>query len=390
LAAGLLLLLYSPLFSKHVTTLLPPLAILAGGGLGQLWMASRGWPAARLMLLVPLAWYAWTLPGLLRTNADLLGLTRGWQSVEQSVTDDQIRTIAALSDPGDFVLTDYPSLIFLAERTVPPPLADASDMRLRAGELTADELIDGATRFPSQLAVLRTPRFRSLDGFAPWLGQRYLLVQTYGRDQDIKEQPVARYFYLRRDADLARARAALTAGFEPGANTEFGGVLRLVSYRLRTDSLTTNRSVPLSMEWEAIRPLSLDYQVSVRLLGADGRGQELDRDSLRDYRDADGTWPAGHWIVQVTLVTAPPRLAPGDYQLAVSVIDPKTDRRLPLGSSGAREAMLGTVRVRSADSWEPAVERSTRRSRGAQDHSHVDIGGQSSALLNQIRLEVQQ
>jgi hypothetical protein len=344
-AAGLLLLLYSPLFEKHAATLLPPLAILAGAGLGQLWAASRRWLPGRLALLVPIACYAWMLPGLLRTDAELLGLGRGWNSVQRSVADDQIQTIAALTGPRDFVLTDYPSLAFLAERPVPPPLADASDTRVRSDELSSQELIAAATSYPSTVAVLRTQRFRSLEGFSSWFGERYLLVKTYGQDKDIKEQRVARYVYLRRDADLAQARSALTAGFERGATSDFGGVVRLAGYRLGTDSLTTNESTPLMLEWEAIAPLTVDYEISVRLLGENGRAYEVDNDSLRDQRDADAAWSVGRWIVQVALVSAPTRLPHGDYQVAVGVIDPKSDRRLPVGATSDQEMILGRIRV---------------------------------------------
>jgi hypothetical protein len=282
---------------------------------------------------------------VLKNDADLLGLTRGWNSVQRSVADDQIQTIAALAGPRDFVLTDYPSLAFLAERPVPPPLADASDTRVRSEELSSDELIAATTTYPSKLAVLRTQRFRSLEGFSDWFGDRYLLVKTYGQDKDIKEQRVARYVYLRRDADLTQARAALTAGFERGASSDFGGVLRLAGYRLGADSVRTNNSTPLMLEWEAIGPLTEDYEISVRLLDEHGRGYEVDNDSLRDQRDADAAWPAGRWIVQVALVSAPTKVPPGEYKVAVGVIDPETDQRLPVGGGSDQEIVLGTIRV---------------------------------------------
>jgi hypothetical protein len=345
LAAGLLLLVYSPLFKKHATTLLPPLAILAGAGLGQLWTVCRGWRAAPLALLVPLAWYAWTLPSILKSDADLLGLTSGWNATQRSVADDQIQTIAALTEPHDFVLTDYPSLAFLAERPVPPPLADASDTRVRSDELSSDELIAAATTYPSKLAVLRTQRFRSLAGFSSWFGQRYLLVKTYGQDKDIKEQRVARYVYLRQDADLAQARAALTAGFERSARPEFGGVLRLAGYRLGADAVPTNKSTSLMLEWEAIAPLTVDYEINVRLLGQNGRAYEVDSDSLRDQRDADAAWPTGRWIVQVALVGASARLPHGEYQVQVEVFDPKADRALPIDGGTDQHFRVGSIRV---------------------------------------------
>ena len=68
-----------------------------------------------------------------------------------------------------------------------------STPRVRADELSSDDLIAAATTYPSKLAVLRTQRFRSLAGFSSWFGQRYLLVKTYGQDKDIKES-IAGYF----------------------------------------------------------------------------------------------------------------------------------------------------------------------------------------------------
>ena len=205
---------------------------------------------------------------------------------------------------------------------------------------TEISVIAAATTYPSPVAALRTQRFRSLDGFPAWFGERYQLVKTYGQDKEVKEQRVARYLYLRRDADLARARALLTAPLGQRADAEFGGLLRLGAYRLDATELRSGEATGLTMEWEALAPLSADYEIVARLIGPNGRAWEVDRDSLRDRRDDEADWPAGRWVVQTAIVDLPPRLPRGQYTLQVGVEEPKSDRPLgpdlPLGGLSVR------------------------------------------------------
>jgi hypothetical protein len=121
--------------------------------------------------------------------------------------------------------------------------------------------------------------------------------------------------------------------------------LRLAGYRLGADAVPTNKSTSLMLEWEAIAPLTVDYEINVRLLGANGRAYEVDSDSLRYQRDADAAWAAGRWIVQVALVGASARLPHGEYQVEVEVFDPKADRALPIDGGSDQHFRIGSIRV---------------------------------------------
>ena len=128
-----------------------------------------------------------------------------------------------LQRANSFVLTDHPYLAFLAKRPVPPPLADPSATRMRADKLTGPDIIAAATTYPSAVAVFRTDRFRALSSFQIWFDQRYRAVKIYGFRRELEDKSSARYVYVRQDADLNRARDALTAELTNRADAAFGG-----------------------------------------------------------------------------------------------------------------------------------------------------------------------
>src|SRR6266508_1986946 len=192
-----LLLFYTPLFPKHAAIMMPPVAILAGAGLGRVWQYLHGQAqrlsGAHLGLLIPLAWYVWTLPGLLGWDLRFMNLTQGNELPRFSDAADAVSSITALSETSDFVLTDHPYLAFLAQRLVPPPLADPSKTRIRSRELTGEEIASIGEAYPSKVAVLWSERFRPLRSFRLWFEERYQVAKIYGKKGDSP-----RYIYIRR------------------------------------------------------------------------------------------------------------------------------------------------------------------------------------------------
>jgi hypothetical protein len=209
-----LFLLYTDLADKHVVYFLPPLALLAGLGLGGLGLTLArarqvGRPtdlAAAALGLAAVGLYLLTLPGLWRDGRELLQDADERSRRDYQGTQDQAALMAALAGPTDFVLTDHPLAAFEARRPVPPWLVDTSGTRIEAGALSAERVIAEAERYRPVVVVTLRRRLGKLDRFRAWLDQRYRLVQTYpGSDPATPLQ-----VYVR--ADLEQRARQLLAG----------------------------------------------------------------------------------------------------------------------------------------------------------------------------------
>lgn len=339
LAAGAFLLFYSPLFPKHAAIMMPPIAILAGAGLGRLWSGeverglgrwSGGVRFGRIALVVlPLAWYLVSLPAIVNWDLRFTRLGPSNELPRFSETSDAVRSIAALTESGDFVLTDHPFLPLLAQRLVPPPLGDPSKTRVRSRELTGLEIATAATEYPSKVAVLWSDRFRPLSAFRSWLAEHYQLAKIYGRKGDSP-----RTIYLRRDVDFERARLALGNDLDGRSDAEFGGDLRLAAFGLQSNELPPGGTTALTIEWRAMQRLATDYHVILKLVGPDGRVWDDEELSLIDRGDTSVDWQAGRWVFQVSTIAPPVETPPGLYQVIVSVYDTKNRRLARLTKGG--------------------------------------------------------
>jgi hypothetical protein len=130
--------------------------------------------------------------------------------------------------------------------------------------------------------------------------------------------------------DLARTRTALTAGLERRSGAEFGGELRLGAFEVERSQLPPGGQTGLTLEWEAIRQLSVDYHVMISLNGADGSAWDNQELSILSRGDSAADWSAGRWLVQVATVSVPPEAPPGDYQIFVTIYDTKNRRAAPV------------------------------------------------------------
>jgi hypothetical protein len=334
-ATGAVLLAYSPLFPKHAATVPPPLAIAAGTGLASL----ANWSSTGLSRLwrigLSFGLLGWLLVAALTSDLGIMGLRTATEPREFSDESDPVRTIATLSEPNSFVLTDHPYLAFLAQRPVPPPLADPSATRIRADKLTGPDIIAAATTYPSTVAVFRTDRVRALSSFQIWFDQRYRAVKIYGFRRELEDKSSARYVYVRQDADLSRARDALTAELAQHADATFAGRLRLGAYGIGSAELVRDGTVSVTLEWEALRRIAEDHRVTLQLVGADGRTWDTEELPLFAPGDNPNDWARGRWIVQAGTLMVPPEMPAGDYRVVVSVAERRAHEPLVLDSAGA-------------------------------------------------------
>ena len=345
-ASGVLLLAYSPLHGKHAVVMIPPVAILAGVGVGIAWRELRGsgsvlWRVViGIVLAATLVWYAGTAPVALAQSGQLMRVTADSDvdpAVEQYA--DAVGVIRSLTGPRDFVVTDHPYLTFLAGRLVPPELVDTSRSRIRSRSLRAGEAVATAAQYQPPVVVLWTDRLRGLRDFKAWVEDNYRLVKVYNRRQDLD-----RGIYVRRDADLPAVRGVLELGYATRANADFGGDLRLVSYALDRTQLRRGEGAGLNMHWESLRPLSADYHVVTVIRAADGEAWDQQQESLAGGSVGTTEWEVGRWLFQNTFVRTDGRTPAGNYAVEVSVYDSRARRMVPL-VDGTDHLTLGHLSI---------------------------------------------
>ena len=341
------LLFYWPLWGKHVTYVLPPLAILAGLGFASVApLIVRRWDCARLALGVP-AVIAICL--VVAALPDLLARTRATaynpDTSELARHADDLLIVSAATAPTDFVVVDDAYLAMLTGRLVPPFLADLSTARLRAGGLTADQAIDATQRFGARVLVVQSNHLGRLRRYWTWADREYVLVKSYAQDQP----PRFRGVYVHPDADLGAVRAALRSSLATPADVLIGPA-RLLAYELDRREVALDSRLDLTLMFETIQQRPAEHLLLTRL--RDGAGQVRWE---REWAVGGGsqvlhTWRSGRWQVQ-TLNLPIANVPAGPYSLTI-VLQPRGGIAAPVTAfAGARpwptgdEIDLGEVRV---------------------------------------------
>ena len=354
-----LLLAYAPLFPKHAAVALPPVTILAGAAVGTAWQAlrARRWQGTVgvVALTGPALLYLWSAPAVLSWNARFMNLGPSTEAERFTESADAAAAIAALTGRGDFVVTDNPELAFLAQRLVPPELADPSKTRIRARELTGEEIAQAGNTYGARLVALWGDRLRGLRAFTAWLDERFQPVKVYSRGGN-----APRVIYIRRDADASQARATLGAAAREGAirrtgEADFGGILRLRGYGVDRAELTRAGNLGVTYEWEALGRASVDYHILTELRGPDGQVWSDEELSLGSRNVGLTEWQPGRWLFQTSIFKLPDDAPTGEYGLSVGVLDTRARGELPITAGDERLGSrseplyrfeLGTIRVR--------------------------------------------
>lgn len=122
-----------------------------------------------------------------------------------------------------------------------------------------------------------------------------------------------------------------------------GEQIRLASYALSAQEITSGDVLQLQLTWQAERQPDANYTVFVQLL--DSRDQVVaQRDAPPGGGDAPTSdWQAGDEIVDNHGVLVPHGTAPGDYRLILGMYSPESGERLQVGEQDYID--LGTVRV---------------------------------------------
>ncbi len=325
LVMGLSLLTHSPLFPKHqFVILLPPLAILGGALVADTVERCRklreqsglGRRSLLIVGLCSLALYGLHFPRIIEMDRQLIPGPKLEEPEQRAIR------FLETSVAGDaFVITDDQYLAFVADRLVPPSLADTSWKRLHTGYLTVPELVEATIEYEAQAVLLRSDgRFVSAaPEYVNWLRENYRLAAWYGERREI---------YVPVD---------FTETLQHWLRVSLGDGVTLLGYDLSTEEIEPGDSLRLSLYWQATSDVREDYKVFTHL--ADGQDRIWGQ---KDSQPVEGLYPTSHWqpgrIIRDAYDIAVPDDTPaGQYVLFVGMYAPDSGERLPaFGENGQR------------------------------------------------------
>lgn len=346
LAAVLALAAYTPVWYHHAFLVLMPMAIAAGLGVSHLFRAFRvgaherdplhrhatrngvaGAPdksrellpgpvhsgAAEIALagVTVIAWMVF-LPG---TVHEIQGSVH-WAQPEAWTG---LKDLRALTEPGQYVITDYPIMAFRAGLLVPPQLATPSSKRIASGELNAAELQAYTERFQPSAVVFWSKVFRhDTPDFVAWVDDHYYPAHIYDVEQriyiDLPAGP-------RHTLQMKLGERVTLLGYTAPAEVDPGERLNVVLY------------------WQAERPMHTSYTVFNHIVDENGQ--------LRTQADGlpvGGRHPTTEWVPGTTVtdlhqIDIPTDLPPGRYRLQVGMYDLETLDRLAVTSQPEMDAI---------------------------------------------------
>ena len=336
-----MLLAYSPLWPKHVAYLLPPVAVLGGVAVGTAatLRVPRPPPTVIPALAAGVALVLWlaTLPTtILSEDRALIERRAGGDAARYA---DDLRTVAVVTGPDDFIVMDDAYLAALTGRLTPPFLADLSWNRILARALTPEQAIAETRRFDTRVVVVQDDHLGQLNRYLAWLDREYVLVKSYGQRRPNRFRRV----YVHPGVDVDSLKATLLAGLDTPIDAPIGPVL-LHGYSLEWREWKPGSRYGLTLFWEARESLPPEHALMTRLRDAAGRAVLEQEWKLGDAGQELHTWQAGRWQVQALRLLADD-VPPGTYTLTVGLDRPAQRGAAPPPG----ERSLGTVTVVRGD-----------------------------------------
>jgi 4-amino-4-deoxy-L-arabinose transferase-like glycosyltransferase len=177
IASLIAILVYHPLFPHHLVLLPPALALTAAVGFADVALWRPVWtPVATAAVLA----------------AGAIGLTVGVRDTQRGLIPNGhdrgvAAAIRAASKPGDFIISDNPFAVALANRDIPGPIVDTSHQRAEAGQLTVADLDSAKDYYGAKLVVTDGGRLQSVPGFSDWLSAHFRQIGTVGKNAALYE-----------------------------------------------------------------------------------------------------------------------------------------------------------------------------------------------------------
>jgi hypothetical protein len=104
------------------------------------------------------------------------------------------------------------------------------------------------------------------------------------------------------------------------------GQIDLLSFDAPRLAARPGEALPLTLYWKAAQPPGVDYRVFVHLIGPDG-GLRAQSDKVHPAGFPATHWPVDRFVVDRHMVSLPPGIAPGEYQLLAGLWDEATGQR---------------------------------------------------------------
>jgi 4-amino-4-deoxy-L-arabinose transferase-like glycosyltransferase len=143
-------------------------------------------------------------------------------------------------------------------------------------------------------------------------------------------------------------------------NVNFGGQMRLVGYGLAEDVVEYRKKLGVTLLWQTPEQVAVNYALSLRVV--DGQGYtwaQEDRWLLNSSGQATRAWQAGEENAERYLLSIPPGIPPGRYQIQAAIYDADTVQRVAVldatGTPAGTEHTVATISVTSP-TFPPALE----------------------------------
>jgi hypothetical protein len=334
-ASLLLLLVHTPLHGKHIVTLIPPAALLAGVGAAHAasplrQIATLSGPrrsmqwarAGSALVAVGLAAYLVFAPAVLARDADLMYDPDPLENDPPSYWYPEVAaTLQAITDQHEMIVTDHPYLTFRANRLVPPPLVESSVTRIVAGSLTPDDFIAEATSYDAKAVLLWADKITTMREVKAWTDKNLVAVRAYGADGEAIPT-----LYVRPD-HVARATASLATLTPRAVAADFEGGIHLSRFGLDRDRLAPGDVSAVNVELVATGKPAASYRAVFQLRGDDGSDLwKSDELAIGGLGPGSANWTAGRTMSLSALIRLPRSAQPGEYSLSMRLYDPRARR----------------------------------------------------------------
>lgn len=311
---------------RYTMTVSGPLLLLAAAPVAVLsqpllnWLAARRWLAgltatlAALLLLV-----------LLAGNAQALHTFYTDPTFQKPDFRAMVRTIEALSQPGDIVVVDGPdpNLVFLHYYTQDYLVHDLRFL-LKADEAEVDRALTEITANAQRV-------WEVLYFHEPWRVQAWL----------------ARHAWTSAPGDYNGIRLTLYGLADPSLAEQpldlpVGPALLLTKTQYPAQRVHPGELVRVSTHWQVNAPPP-DYKFSLRLQTAGGQVVTAQDYAPHNWFTPTNTWPVGTEMVERRAFLLPVDFAAGVYQITLRLYEPATGAvaETPLG----QDILLGAVTV---------------------------------------------
>ncbi len=129
----------------------------------------------------------------------------------------------------------------------------------------------------------------------------------------------------------------------------FGDQIALLGYQIDSESAAPGETLTLTLFWQAERPLDIEYQVFVHVLGDDGL-PVAQSDKINPGEFPTHRWPTDRYVPDTHRLTLPADLPPGNYRVVTGLWVQSEGWRLPVFDAGGATigdaAPLFTLEVR--------------------------------------------